>query len=129
MTCKVSTIPSCQCYIMSDLHNRLINKLNNKQSINYIVFSFWSDTLGDFTVFFVSCLFNFFIYLIFLISILCFFRGFLLFCFQDTVIYERLGEDQQFDEITLKHMEDFARDGKSDLDFLCMEYLKAIVGK
>lgn len=37
---------------------------------------------------------------------------YLLFVFQDTVIYDRLAETSKYKEITLKHLEQFATEGE-----------------
>lgn len=38
--------------------------------------------------------------------------SYLLFVFQDTVIYDRLAETSKYKEITLKHLEQFATEGE-----------------
>ena len=41
---------------------------------------------------------------------------YLLFVFQDTVIYDRLAETSKYKEITLKHLEQFATEGECDTE-------------
>lgn len=40
---------------------------------------------------------------------------YLLFVFQDTVIYDRLAETSKYKEITLKHLEQFATEGECNI--------------
>lgn len=40
---------------------------------------------------------------------------YLLFVFQDTVIYDRLAETSKYKEITLKHLEQFATEGECNV--------------
>lgn len=40
---------------------------------------------------------------------------YLLFVFQDTVIYDRLSETSKYKEITLKHLEQFATEGECNV--------------
>lgn len=41
---------------------------------------------------------------------------YLMFVFQDTVIYDRLAETSKYKEITLKHLEQFATEGEYNVE-------------
>lgn len=41
---------------------------------------------------------------------------YLVFVFQDTVIYDRLAETSKYKEITLKHLEQFATEGQYNVE-------------
>lgn len=41
--------------------------------------------------------------------------SYLLFAFQDTVIYDRLAETSKYKDITLKHLEQFATEGECNM--------------
>lgn len=48
-------------------------------------------------------------------------------CLQDTVIYDRLADSSRYKEITLKHLEQFATEGKWTNIALCLPIVKHLL--